>query len=537
MSVSVKDCLNCITLRDVRVLGGKKGLHRGVTTVSVMEYPDPSLLTGEVIIGNEIVLTAFSQIKDDPQKQVRVLQHLNWMGTSALVLFYEGVFIPQISQELIQAANELDFPLLATPAGRMDFRYGDVIADVMELVIRDREKEQYIVSDMLNQISILPLQNKTIQAVLQLIADRLHCSLILADRYLSQRGGVSWPHSVQWDYQKILSIIKDSNIRVEESSELIVDDIPVKVWYLPVEAKEYHSLRLFALDQQNTVQFNMLEQATAVITAFLNLWGWGQSTEGTDALIAAVLSDNPAEMIRIASALNIRVDSIHTMYIFKMEPAEGELHTEINQISSIAGKIRTELSERHRLVLVDGYEDSLVAFCDDPRLDVEWSTFYRTFADNLGIDRKCLKCCVYTALENTTQAREAYVQFCENYRVLCAVYPHRTFFTESEVRFVRDCVKIIGEGEEHLAELLHPLNRILQTADGEALLDTLSCYLLDAEQNTAETGNYQFLHRNTIHYRLNKIWSILGADLHSLPVALELYRAVAIKRVLTYLKK
>ena len=41
MSLTVGDILNLEELRDYRILGGKKGLGREVSTVTVIDTPDP----------------------------------------------------------------------------------------------------------------------------------------------------------------------------------------------------------------------------------------------------------------------------------------------------------------------------------------------------------------------------------------------------------------------------------------------------------------------------------------------------------------
>ena len=74
--------------------------------------------------------------------------------------------------------------------------------------------------------------------------------------------------------------------------------------------------------------------------------------------------------------------------------------------------------------------------------------------------------------------------------------------------------------------------RYPDTADGDILIETLCTYLLDAESNTQSTGTLLYLHKNTVHYRLNKIRSVLKCDLAQMPATLAVYKAAVVYRIL-----
>lgn len=134
MNVTVADCLKLPTLREAQLIAGAKGTDRAVSSVSVLEWPETNLLSDELIVGNELVISALVTIKDDVSRQCSVLRHLRSMGAAGLVLFYVGVFIPQIDDALISVADEINLPLIAMPFGRMDFRYSDMITDIVEYI-------------------------------------------------------------------------------------------------------------------------------------------------------------------------------------------------------------------------------------------------------------------------------------------------------------------------------------------------------------------------------------------------------------------
>lgn len=64
VSVTVEDILKLPSLRQAKVLGGAGGLKKVVSSISVLEATDPSVLVKEVFpqdkyFGSEIVITGF----------------------------------------------------------------------------------------------------------------------------------------------------------------------------------------------------------------------------------------------------------------------------------------------------------------------------------------------------------------------------------------------------------------------------------------------------------------------------------------------
>lgn len=191
MNVTVADCLRLPTLREAQLIAGAKGTDRAVSSVSVLEWPETKLLSNELIIGNELIISALVTIKDDVARQCSVLRHLRSMGAAGLVLFYVGVFIPRVDEALIAVADEINLPLIAMPFGRMDFRYSDVITDVVEYIHNRRMHGNYYATELMNSIALLEPQQRNINTALRLLSDRLHCTLLLTNRYLDRRGSMA----------------------------------------------------------------------------------------------------------------------------------------------------------------------------------------------------------------------------------------------------------------------------------------------------------------------------------------------------------
>ena len=136
MSVSVNDLLKLPSLRQAKVVAGKNVLHKRVTSISVLESANPSLLVDNVFeqgeyFGSEIAITGFLDCTDDIDLQCASIRRLSEGGEIGLIIFYVGVYLPRIDKKLIDLANSLDFVLIQMPKSK-DLRYAEVISDVTE---------------------------------------------------------------------------------------------------------------------------------------------------------------------------------------------------------------------------------------------------------------------------------------------------------------------------------------------------------------------------------------------------------------------
>lgn len=137
MEITVANCLALPSLQGARVVAGANGLSRSVRAVSVLETAAASnYLTDTILLGEEMIITGFIATPDDEELQCNIVKILHAAGESALILFYVGVIFMEIPQRMIDIANELDFPMICMPEGRIDIPYSDVICEVMELIFR-----------------------------------------------------------------------------------------------------------------------------------------------------------------------------------------------------------------------------------------------------------------------------------------------------------------------------------------------------------------------------------------------------------------
>ncbi len=111
MSLTVGDILNMEELRDYRILGGKKGLGREVSTVTVIDTPDPEQWIRE----GELLVTSGYVIKTGITDLDGLIRKMDRTGASALFVKL-GSYLDSLDDETIRTANEIGFPIIHIPA-------------------------------------------------------------------------------------------------------------------------------------------------------------------------------------------------------------------------------------------------------------------------------------------------------------------------------------------------------------------------------------------------------------------------------------
>ncbi len=101
MSVTVEQLLKLPSLSQAKVVGGRGGLSKVVSSISVLESTDPGALVDEVFpqgefFGSEIVITGFLNSVDNVPLQLANIRRLAQGGEVGLILFYVGVYLPRI---------------------------------------------------------------------------------------------------------------------------------------------------------------------------------------------------------------------------------------------------------------------------------------------------------------------------------------------------------------------------------------------------------------------------------------------------------
>ncbi len=529
MSVTVSDLLNLPSLRQARVIAGRGGLTKIVSSVSVLESTDPGVLIDEVFpkeeyFGGEIVITGFLNMPENVELQYKNMLRLAEGGEAGLILYYVGAYVKKIDLSLIQLADEMDFVLIVMPEGDVTLRYSEVISEVTEMIYRDRTHDNSIVSEILQRVSVLPPYKRTVSTILKMLRDRISASVILCDKSLRIISLAAWPRNLE-------SIIKKG---VEELEGLPPDQQSAEFALLPDSRMYRFSI---SLDRGQDMEFliikegmqpdaRLLAQTVDVVRLGVAIWGQEKEEVAVRELIRAIIQDDPIKMRQLAYLFHINVADIHEMWIFHCPEGQRERFRRKG-----LAQVREYLGCYCHTVVADLYEGYTVAFMDWIEQAPDRMQIAGELAEQLQACGFLLTLTQCSSLSDTTEVRDAFLTHHDHLETARKIWRGKVCYTLSEMNFASRCHTIIEQGETALRNALHPLKPLQQIRETAILQQTLEVYLLDADCSVTRCAELLFLHKNTVKYRLNRIKEQLGHPIDKFPEVFPLYYAAALMRI------
>ena len=127
MPVTVAQILELTVLKDARLLAGRTGLDRRVTSVTVGEVPD----IADWLSGGEIVLSTMFAVKGDLERQREFCRRVMMAGAAALFVKTTR-FVEKVPADVIELADKRKFPIIEVPQG---LRWTRLMQDATEVII------------------------------------------------------------------------------------------------------------------------------------------------------------------------------------------------------------------------------------------------------------------------------------------------------------------------------------------------------------------------------------------------------------------
>ncbi len=543
MSVTVEDLLQLPSLRRARVLGGQKGLSRIVSSISVLESVDPSILRdghfpqGEYF-GSEIVITGFMNILDDVEGQCANIRRMAEGGEVGLILFYVGVYLPRVDRTLIDLANELHFVLICMPEGEKDLRYSEVISDVTGCIYKDRMKHESIVTDILERVAALPAHLRSVDTVLKMLSDRTSVSLVLCDSSMRILNLAAWPRSLEKTVKQGMERCAE-NIKEREAGEyqgFPRDGEMRECGFLPdgtwsrftLYPEKREAMELLLLKEGNPPGKMLMEQIIDVVRLGVNIWGRQHSEVAVHELVHAILQDEPMKMRRLADIFCIRVEDIHELWMVCGEGKDSAVYLQ-KELHSL----RIYADNCANTVVADIYEGKLLLFLSNPYSSKEAKQQITGLLEQVRAVDGTMTLTRCSGLQDTKEVRKAYLVHQDYLADTRRVFPGREYFRIGELRFVGKCRELVSRGEEETEQCMDCLKGLQTDWEDRNLQETLSVYLLDGDSSVTKTAELLYVHKNTVKYRLQRITDILGYRPDKMPEGLEVYCAVAVCRLLS----
>lgn len=525
MSVTVADLLKLPSLRQAKVLGGKKGLKKTVSSISVLESVDPAVLVHEMFphdkySGGEIVITGFLNCIDDVDRQCSNLLRLIGGGEVGLVLYYVGVYLPYVDQRLIDIADEYDFVLICMPEGQRHLRYSDLITDVTDCIYRARATNVSLVSDILARISTVPHHQQTVGTALQMLSAELSCSAVLSTHEGKILNLAAWPAGTEDAIYQGIERCLPLETELAIPCPFLAD---TEMFCQSIRADLIQPLQLTLIKVGAPINTQLAGQAADAIRICINIWGKQHGAVAIHELIRAILQDEPLKMRRLAEIFHVDVAAIHEIWVLCGLEAPSEI--DIQQSIEIARQCAD-------IVIGASYDGNPVMSLSTPHSLQETERAMETILRQALLKNPNAVLVRCGDLFNTTECRKAYRLTLDNLDDAKCIFPHKRIFLLGELELAEKSRKRISEGEAAALRRTLQLSGLQNDREYPELLNTVCTFLLDCDSSVTRTAEMLYLHKNTIKYRLRRISDLLGFRLGKMPETIGIYRGAAIYRLL-----
>lgn len=173
MGLTVKDALSMDILNDAVVISGKRGLYKEIEFITVMEVPDIFDWVSE----GELILTTGYPFKDSPLELVGLIKDLSTKRV-ACIAFKMKRFIDELPQEVLQIADELDFPLIALPPGT---RFAKIISELMSHIVNEDYLDIKRSVEIQNNMTSLIISGGKFQEIALMLSKICGCDVEIKD--------------------------------------------------------------------------------------------------------------------------------------------------------------------------------------------------------------------------------------------------------------------------------------------------------------------------------------------------------------------
>lgn len=208
MSVRLEKILELPSLREAEVVSGRKNLEKTVTSLSFLEVSDMTFFDDKIQTPNEyyageLTISSLYTIKDDVKKQCETIRRLHSLGEIGMILYYVGIVVEDLAQEVIDVAEEVGFIIIKMPENDYSLRYNEAIVEIMAEIVKENTSEN-IVNEVLEKTSLLPEHLRNVEMSLKILSDLLRSNVVLTNEAGEIINLVKWPRNSKLDLTNLL---------------------------------------------------------------------------------------------------------------------------------------------------------------------------------------------------------------------------------------------------------------------------------------------------------------------------------------------
>ncbi len=532
MSLTVSDCLKLPSLRSAKVIAGHKGLSNIVNNVSVLEIYDAELFSLEAPVNDsDMTLTSFRAIADNYELQCKHIEQMHSLGDAAVVIYYVGIYLKEIHPSLIETADRLGFPLIIMPEGRIDCFYREVLYDVYKAIFHAKNKEKDLINNVVALFSRLPEDRKNLTNLLRLISDSLKCTVLLSDTVMNNVCLSKYPASNDITASDIHQLYEKTGCSDSHGAESLWQGRVLRIFRLPFTVFEYRNFSIYAIDEFGSLTMDDMYDVVELLEIFSKLWNLDADNILENSLISSILDGDSEKMRQISTKLSIDIRTINTSVFLRPSLIGLEPQDKLRLQREMVQQIKSCSEDWGKTVIVDTYESLIVSFIMYSSTDNTDREYLQDMTERL--DTLCTNYTIsfFPCDNKAEETRKTYLLYSETIPLAISIFPDRKLFSYGDILFAHQCETICREKNDSFRICRNILKPLLEDADSDALLETLSVYYLDASCEVKATASQLFVHRNTIQYRLAKIHAITNFKTDDFLSNNLMYQAIACYRL------
>ncbi|OPL08198.1 MAG: hypothetical protein AVO33_01450 [delta proteobacterium ML8_F1] len=277
--ITVREALGIGGLRMGRVVAGHSGLENVVKNVSVIEVPEAE----KWFKGNEIWLTTFFNIRDDVDKQIKMLESMAANRSAALVICYAQTYMKELPKSFLERADQLALPVILLPE---EIAYIEVIFPILEELISRETKNLHYTIEVHEKLSNIVFAGNDISKVSRELSGILNRPV----RIVNARFQLVSEYAQDHEGRQLLKREKDIGILLEQESRRLLFDCrvleveesfgQVTLWPIAFGRQFYGVLLVMESAGLTTLENIAIGQA---ITAFATILMNRAAVEGAEA--------------------------------------------------------------------------------------------------------------------------------------------------------------------------------------------------------------------------------------------------------------
>ncbi len=509
--MDVKDMMSFPLFKDFEVIAGHKGLNRNVSTVSVMDAPD----IYDWLKGGEFLMTTGYIMREEPLQIKDLIIKINKSGAAALGIKLKR-FIKELPKDVLDIANELNFPIIAVP---INFSFVDVINPVLSEVVNSQARKLMYSQRIHESFTKLAIKGESIDKIIDTLSNIIDKKVVYYDIYFDNI------YTSKLDEKTI------EELKTEGLSEILnaFSNYPIKI-----ERETYGYLIIYdeigALGEYDTIA---VEHASTILKLEIQrkISNLQIETRYRDEFIQDLILNNVKSLEEIhnrAKLYDWNFDEGNIVAIFDIDNLkvkylnirnENHSRTLENTRENMLMFIRKKLKTHFNNAVYTSFSDSII-FIIKPTCKA-----LDKFKELLKIASSEIKREIFNKFEFTvtvgigsykSSPQDIHISYIEARK---AIKIGRGIYVNNSTIFYEDLgiYKLFDNlsNNDSIKEFYSSYLGKLVEYDKEnntVFLDTLN-YLVKNDWNLKTTSEEIFVHYNTMKYRFNKISEILNIDL------------------------